>query len=101
MFHRMIYSEGSLLAEMFDPVVRSNHEFGIVAKIFGDLIPTDYDKDEVEREDDGKLTMGHFYIVYWFLFGSLVLPSTIFAIKILWKSAAWGCIMPKLTINPV
>ncbi len=100
-FHRMIYSKGSLLAEMFDPVVRSNHEFGIVAKIFGDLIPTDYDKDEVEREDDGKLTMGHFYIVYWFLFGSLVLTSTIFAIELLWTSSAWWCRRPKITINQV
>ncbi len=71
---------------MFDPVVRSNHEFGIVTKTFRDLIPTDYDKNEVEGGDEGKLTLAHFYVMYWFLLGSLTVAIIVFIVEFVWSS---------------
>ncbi len=71
---------------MFDPVVRSNHEFGIVTKTFRDLIPTDYDKNEITEENEGKLTLAHFYVMYWFLLGSLTVAIIVFIVEFVWIS---------------
>ncbi len=92
----MIYSKGSYLAELLDPVVQATHDFGIVAKAFGDLIPNDYDEDEVDEETEGKLSLVHFYIPYMFLLGSLAVSSTILGIEFFWRRFA-----KKITQNEI